>query len=670
MSGPRKFELPFRPPYELYAAVAWGVCGVVTIWTLAVTSLPKFPFTWVLSVSVVLTGIRAWQGLNQRARIQALASSPLEFIEHEELHFKVSQKEIGTHVWLGDGFIWDIHSANRAAEVQLRGIHSIVKNEKEASAHWLHGMAEFSEDQYWASAFASGHTLVLGTTGAGKTRLLDLMITQLASRGLDYWHCNPDKRGVLDRFKPGAKKTSGQRECIIIIDPKGDKGLYENAKRLCEEAGEPDRFVYFHAAFPEKSCAIDVMRNFNSVTELATRVSTILPSETGNDPFVAFSWKALHDICAGLMIVHSRPNLMKLRRYVEAGLEPLLEKTLMTHFVRVDPNWTEAAKPYMARQNGNRGQTVVQCLIEFYRAVIGKQPNGHNPTLDGLINGFQHDRVHYQKMTASLIPVLTMLTSGHLSDLLSPDPVKDPDRLVTDMASVVRDAKVCYIGLNSLADGVIGSAIGSMILSDLTAVCGDRYNYGIPGEDEIPVNLFSDEAGETVNAPFIQVLNKGRGAGFRAYLAAQTVADFIVRIGSVEGARKVLGNINNMVALRIHDPESREFFSDKVGKANLQTLQMQYRQGSDSSDPSQFGGTYSEGLAQTEGYLIPPAVLSTLPDLHFFATLQDGRCIKCRIPILVNDRDAALAANRARDKRSKGEGSAASQTKPTIKKAA
>lgn len=37
---------------------------------------------------------------------------------------------------------------------------------------------------------------------------------------------------------------------------------------------------------------------------------------------------------------------------------------------------------------------------------------------------------------------------------------------------------VCYMGLD-LADATVGSAIGSVMLADMTAVAGDRYNYGI-----------------------------------------------------------------------------------------------------------------------------------------------------------------------------------------------
>ena len=60
------------------------------------------------------------------------------------------------------------------------------------------------------------------------------------------------------------------------------------------------------------------------------------------------------------------------------------------------------------------------------------------------------------------------------------------------------------------------------LLADLASVAGDRYNYGL---DNRPVNIFVDEAAEVINDPCIQLLNKGRGAKFRLFIATQTFAE-------------------------------------------------------------------------------------------------------------------------------------------------
>jgi hypothetical protein len=65
---------------------------------------------------------------------------------------------------------------------------------------------------------------------------------------------------------------------------------------------------------------------------------------------------------------------------------------------------------------------------------------------------------------------------------------------------------VAYIGLDSLSDGMVGSAIGSILLADLASVAGDRYNYGV---NNWPVNIFVDEAAEVINDPVHPTAEQG-----------------------------------------------------------------------------------------------------------------------------------------------------------------
>ena len=67
-----------------------------------------------------------------------------------------------------------------------------------------------------------GHTLVFGTTGVGKTRFAEVLVTQDIHRG----------------------KTPEEREVVVFFDPKGDpdmlKRMYAEAKR----AGRENDFMY------------------------------------------------------------------------------------------------------------------------------------------------------------------------------------------------------------------------------------------------------------------------------------------------------------------------------------------------------------------------------------------------------------------------------------------
>jgi conjugal transfer pilus assembly protein TraD len=299
------------------------------------------------------------------------------------------------------------------------------------------------------------------------------------------------------------------------------------------------------------------------------------------------------------------------------------------------PNWETEAKPFL-RQAHDTTTRVTGPVRYCRKSVCGRHPS---TVVDGLASLFEHERVHFSKMIASLMPILNMLTAADLGPLLSPDAAdtSDPRRL-TSMAECIERAQVVYLGLDALSDSMVGGAIGSILVADLAAVAGDRYNYGV---NLTPVNVFIDEAAEVVNDPFIQLLNKGRGAGLRLTVAAQTFADFAARTGSEAKARQVLGNINNLVALRVLDAETQQYVTDSLPKTRLKSMLLTHGSTTDSRNPLLYTGNVGERLGEEEGDLFPPALLGQLPNLHYLAVLAGGRIVKGRLPILGTPKGAA-----------------------------
>lgn len=201
-----------------------------------------------------------------------------------------------------------------------------------------------------------------------------------------------------------------------------------------------------------------------------------------------------------------------------------------------------------------------------------------------------------------------------------------------DTARIVRNDMVCYMGLDSLADATVGSAIGSVMLADMTAVAGDRYNYGL--DEKKVINVFVDEAAEVINGPTIQLLNKGRGAGFKLYVATQTFADFAARLGDENKARQVLANTNNKFILRVLDAETQQYLAEGIPKIKAQSMSVRYGHSLTTTISEEYGAAYQEQSTAEEADLIPPGVLSELPPLHYYARMSGGRTFKARIPIL------------------------------------
>ncbi len=505
-------------------------------------------------------------------------------------------------MWLGSGFLWENRHAQRVFEILKRDWTSIVgkestvkkvvrkiqgkKKELPIGQPWIHGVEPKEEKLMQPLKHTEGHSLIVGTTGSGKTRMFDILISQAILRG----------------------------EAVIIIDPKGDKEMRDNARRACEAMGQPERFVSFHPAFPEESVRIDPLRNFTRVTEIASRLAALIPSEAGADPFKSFGWQALNNIAQGLVLTHDRPNLTKLRRFLEGGAAGLVIKAVQAYSERVKPDWEAEAVAYLEKAKNGSREKIAFALMKFYYDII--QPEHPNSDLEGLLSMFQHDQTHFSKMVANLLPIMNMLTSGELGPLLSPDSSDLSDeRQITDSAKIINNAQVAYLGLDSLTDNMVGSAMGSIFLSDLTAVAGDRYNYGVNNR---PVNIFVDEAAEVINDPFIQLLNKGRGAKLRLFVATQTFADFAARLGSKDKALQVLGNINNTFALRIVDGETQEYIADNLPKTRLKYVMRTQGQNTDGKEPIMHGGNQGERLMEEEADLFPAQLLgdASEPGIH------------------------------------------------------
>ncbi|MGP9551957.1 conjugative transfer system coupling protein TraD [Halomonas sp. AOP42-D1-22] len=611
MAGDYVYEMPWRKNYESYAVAGWVAASAVAMGVNQLTAMPPQPFWWMTGVCGVMAAARLPQAIKLSTLQKHLRGRELSFLTLKDLQ-KIMKKN-PDDMWLGYGFAWENRHVQRSFEILKRDWsvinqmnRSIRSSKKEAplGQSWIHGAEPEETKIYQPLKHTEGHTLIVGTTGSGKTRLFDNLISQAVLRG----------------------------ETVIIVDPKGDKELKENAKRACAALGKPEKFVSFHPAFPEDSVRIDPLRNCTRITEIASRISALIPSESGGDAFTSFAWQAINNIAQGLRMAHDRPNLVKLRRFLEGGAASLVIRAITAYCEKHLTGWEKDAKAYLAKAKGGTTQNRAIMLSRYYYECV--QQEAPSSELEGLLSMFEHDGTHFSKMIASLLPIMNMLTSGELGPLLSPDPDDMSDhRDILDSSKIVDQGLVAYIGLDSLTDSVVGSAIGSMLLSDLTSVAGKRYNFG---EDLRHINLFVDEAAETINDPLIQLLNKGRGAKFRLFLATQTYADFTARLGSPEKALQVLGNINNTIALRVIDTETQEYITKGLPMTRVKYVMRTQGQNTHGDEPIMHGGNQGERLMEEESELFPSQLLGMLPNLEFIAKISGGLLIKGRLPILVD----------------------------------
>lgn len=610
------WEDPFRPIFEYVSIGAWFVAAMVGILAIGMTQYPTPMFMLFITICVGMGAYRTYHAIRLWRRQKDLAGTPVTMITRDQFD-KVNPRP-DTEIFLGYGFPWGqeeaqmAHMLIRSDPDRLTAKHERQKKDRsnEMGQPWIHGIGKRDERKIMLPlAHTAGHLLLLGTTRAGKTRFLDLIISQAIKRG----------------------------EAVVIWDPKGDRGLMNTALRACERTEQEDKFVYFHPAFPEKSARIDPLRNFNRATELATRIAVLIPSETGGDVFMSYSQMLLTNICEGLLIANIKPTLTLLKRYVASGVEEVVIKATKAYcdanFGSKGIDWEAEYKPYAKKVKEPTLYNIAVSYVNFYREWI--RDRKESTALEGLYGNFEHERQHAAKMTASLTPVLNMLTAGTLGPLLSPNSEDaEDDRPITDFARIIRNKQVCYVGLDSLSDNMVGSAIGSMFLSDMTAVSGDRYNYQI--EDDQPVTLIVDEAAELANDKLVQLLNKAGGSNIRLVIATQTMADVSSKLGSVDKARMLFGNLNNTIVLRTIDGGTQEYIAEDFPQTYIRHIEYSQAMDTGTQNLIDFSYRINESMKEVESPLVTPQNMGILPNLEFFAKLSGGDIWKGRIPLLID----------------------------------
>lgn len=473
------YSSPLRPLHEMTSIRTWLLVAAASLLAIWFMETPVV-IAVIFSMAAAAIAWKRWGSIKRMYRLQrGLSNIPVSTMTTQALR-KLMDDNPGM-VWLGRGFSWRQEHAQLNHELMteqfphLSKVSASIKSALAATkgVHFVHaiGMQE-EQDILIPMDHQAGHLLVVGTTGAGKTRLLDILATQAIFRG----------------------------EAVLVIDPKGDYDLADSLRRSCIDVGDPDRFVYFHPAFPSRSALIDPLRNYNRESEIASRLAALINSE--GSVFKDFGWMALNKLIAGLLMIEKNPDLVTLKRLLDMSPDRLLQEVLERHFDRHIEGWRSKIN------RKNAADHVVQELIRFYQDLDISKRDGD---IDGLVNMVMHNRDHFGKMIASLIPIMTMLTSGSLKELLSPNQVPPTDpRIRTDIRTILKERKVLYVALDSLSDPMVGSAIGSMLLSDTASVAGDLYNKASKDKPP-PVNIYIDEAAEVVNDPTIQLLNKGRG---------------------------------------------------------------------------------------------------------------------------------------------------------------
>lgn len=665
MAQEHTLEILLRPAVELYTVYVCAAGAFLCLfapWALALT--PLFGLVTALAF-LALGSVRlrqALQVLRYRRNIRRLPA------------YSMTSKEIpvsNQRLFVGKGFRWTQKHTQRLMDTYLPTFAEYV--EPSALTQWarrfearlefapfpltllakatawdsplnpvrplppvgglprLHGIEPDEQDVTLPLGERVGHSIVLGTTRVGKTRLAELFITQDIRR-----------------------QKHGQFEVVVVFDPKGDADLLKRMYVECERAGRLGEFYVFHLGWPDHSVRYNAVGRFGRISEVASRISGQLSGEGNSAAFREFAWRFVNIIARALVALGRRPDYLQIQQHV-INIEGLFLEYAQKYFSEQGPKAWEEVIAIEGKLNDKnipfnmKGKPLRVVAIDQYLSATRVA----DPVMDGLRSAVRYDKTYFDKIVASLLPLLEKLTTGRMAELISPDyqDVNDP-RPIFDWMQVVRKRAVVYVGLDALSDTEVAAAVGNSMFSDLVSVAGHLYKFGIDdglpgasGGSKVAINLHADEFNELIGDEFIPMINKGGGAGMQVTAYTQTLSDIEARIGNRAKAGQIIGNFNNLFMLRVRETATAELLTGQLPKVQVYSVTPASSASDAANGNTAFTSNTHDQIGAVSVPMIEPAHVVGLPKGQCFALIEGGNLWKVRMPLPANDPDEVMPAD-------------------------
>ncbi|MGR5308042.1 type IV conjugative transfer system coupling protein TraD [Vibrio mediterranei] len=487
----------------------------------------------------------------------------------------------------------------------------------------LHGVGlEEETDCLLPMSARAGHTLVLGTTGVGKTRLAELLVTQDIRRG----------------------------DVVLVFDPKGDADMLMRMYIECLRAGRLDEFYVLHLGYPDQSGRYSPVGRFGRITEVATRVSGQLDGGGNSAAFKQFAWRFVNIIARALDALGKKPDMAAIQRYVTA-----IDELYVSYCLKKLPSYHPKAAELVAALESNvtdkntprhlQGRSPRVVALEMY---FGQYPPSDD-VLAGIRSAIQYDKTYFDKIVASLLPLLEKLGTGKTAEIISPVHSPSDERPVLDWREVIMRGGVVYVGLDALSDTTVAAAFGNSMFADLCSLAGEIYKFGnAPGFGKTQprqIMIHADEFNELIGDEFIPILNKARGAKFVVTAYTQTESDIEARLGSPSKAAQTKGNFNSLVCLRVRELKTAQFMTSSMPPVTIKDIVPDTGVSDAPGSATGFRSTNKDSLQSKEVPLVSETDITNLPIGQAYAELEGSKVWKLRFPLPSNKGDEHLPDN-------------------------
>lgn len=231
----------------------------------------------------------------------------------------VATKNITNKLFIGYGYEFLPKHARRLANLQEQGLKQLPHGKGSAQ---IHNLERRHKPLFMSLQNIKDHAIVFGTTGAGKTRFFDLLITQAIERN----------------------------DTVIIIDPKGDHDLKRRARRICACTHRDGAFHVLDVKDPNlTTSAFNLFGSSTSASDIADKLSSLMKQSTfDTDSFASYGQEAVAcavtaldclDLPVDIYHICNHANIESYFDGMVAGLSKLTAKTqnrdLAVYFARL-----------------------------------------------------------------------------------------------------------------------------------------------------------------------------------------------------------------------------------------------------------------------------------------------------------------------------------------------
>lgn len=352
------------------------------------------------------------------------------------------------------------------------------------------------------------HTLVVGTTGSGKTVLLSHLVKQDIMLG----------------------------NSLIYVDPKGDTDLFKTLVAYSQLSGRftPDEFIFLSPLYPEYSVELNPLWGL-APDEAAVVLASSIPD--GKEPFfkkVAFM--ILLSICLAKAAeerpADEYPSIHEIAAFFQHSELKELRKTIITTCNKI------------ASDSSSRfAQHALDAKL----------------VLDHLTAS---DPAYFEKISMTLKAEIDVLTTGTLGQIIGR---AKTNKLFERLRDGKRVIFVAYLGALRFGDELVGRG-AKMIFSSVQRLVGQMY--GRHAKFNPPVAIYGDEAKNLFYDGIEDLFNKVRGAGAMLTFATQSIGDIVAAIGQ-DKTEAILGNTNTQIFMKSTDSITPEFVVNKVPEVDV-----------------------------------------------------------------------------------------------------